>query len=282
MKWPARLFWAGGLWYELGMNRPQTFRIGSVSFLNAKPLVYGLENQAGIELCLDVPSRLLEGLSGGRFDVALLPVIDYQRMEGLCLVKAAGIGCDGPTLTVRIFSTRPVKEIRTLACDTDSHTSVALARIILAEKFGITPKFVDLLREDPAPVDAMLLIGDKVVCQEPAGFDHQVDLGAAWKELTGLPFVFAVWTARKGADLGSLPARLEQAKREGLAHVDEIISRYGVPRGWPAGLALQYLKVYLQFDIGEPHLQAIRRFYELAAKHALIASPPRQVEIYPG
>src|SRR6266404_8596497 len=118
----------------MDINSGMIFRIGSVSYLNAKPLIYGLEREKGIQVELEVPSRLLGGLRQGRFDVALLPVIDYQRCDGLCLVPSGGIGCDGPTLTVRIFSRRPIEKIKTLACDTDSHTSVALARIVLAEE----------------------------------------------------------------------------------------------------------------------------------------------------
>src|SRR5256885_451163 len=121
-------------------------RIGSVSFLNAKPLIYGLDRDASIKLSLDVPSRLLDGLLDERYDVALLPVIDQQRMPGLRLLTAGGIGCDGPTLTVRIFSPVPVERIQTLACDTDSHTSVALARIILAERFSLRPEFIEVDR----------------------------------------------------------------------------------------------------------------------------------------
>lgn len=260
----------------------RSLRIGSVSYLNAKPLIYGLDEADGIDLQLDVPSRLLGGLRDARFDVALLPVIDYQRLAGLCLVPSGGIGCEGSTLTVRIFSTKPVEQIRALACDTDSHTSVALARVILAERYGLHPEFLDLLRDDDSHADAKLLIGDKVVCEEPVGFDHQIDLGEAWKELTGLPFVFAVWTARKGVDLGDLPERLEAAKRDGLAHVRELVSRHGVPRGWPEGLALQYLTIYLKFDIAQPQLQAIRLFHELAAKQGIIPSPPRELELYRG
>src|SRR2546423_1541037 len=104
----------------------KTLRIGSVSFLNAKPLIYGLEEAPDLDLKLEVPSRLLAGLRDGRFDIALLPVIDYQHLENLCLVPSGGIGCDGSTLTVRIFSKKPIEQIQTLACDTDSHTSVAL------------------------------------------------------------------------------------------------------------------------------------------------------------
>src|SRR5213596_2038238 len=183
----------------------QIIRIGSVSYLNAKPLIYGLEDQDDLSLILDVPSKLLPGLREKRFDIALLPVIDYQRLENLNIVPSGGIGCDGPTLTVRIFSRVPIERIKTLACDTDSHTSVALARIILAEQFAIHPQLVDLLKDDDRPAEARLLIGDKVVCEEPPGFEHQLDLGSAWKNLSGLPFVFAVWTARAGIDLRDLP-----------------------------------------------------------------------------
>ena len=261
---------------------PHTLRLASVSFLNAKPLIWGLEDAADVDLRLDVPSGLLRGLERDDYDVALLPVIDYQRMPGLCIVPAGGIGCDGGTLTVRIFSKKPVREIRTLACDTDSHTSVALARILFAELYQTNPAFIDWSRQSPddRPADARLLIGDKVVCEEPAGFEHQIDLGAAWKELTGLPFVFAVWTARKGIDLRDLPQRLNRAKLDGLANVKQIIKRHAAPKGWPAGLALQYLTVYLKFDIGPGQLEAISRFHELAARHGVITSPLRYVELY--
>lgn len=264
-------------------------RVGCVSFLNAKPLIYGLDLLDGLDVALDVPSRLLDGLIAGRFDVALLPVIDYQRMEGLRLLTAGGIGCDGPTLTVRVFSATGVGQIHTLACDTDSHTSVALARIVLAERFGIQPKIIDFdFRSDnvsdtrdkgPLPGVARLLIGDKVVCQEPRGFTHQIDLGEAWKELTGLPFVFAAWMARAGVDLGALPIELEDAKRAGLGHVDQIIARHALPRGWPPDIARRYLTEYLNFDIGPRQLQAIRLFHDLAHRHGVIDEPPRELDV---
>jgi chorismate dehydratase len=258
-----------------------SLRVGSVSFLNAKPLIHGLESSDDIDLSLAVPSRLLSGLRQGDLDIALLPVIDYQRMAGLCIVPSGGIGCDGETLTVRIFSKCPLTQIKTLACDTDSHTSVALARVIFAEQYGLRPQFVDWAREEDQPCDAKLLIGDKVVCEEPAGFEHQIDLGSAWKQMTGLPFVFAVWTARSGVDLRDLPQRLEHAKRDGLEHAAEIVKRHAVARGWPAGLALQYLTVYLKFDVGERELLAISRFHELAARHGAIEGVVRPLELYP-
>jgi chorismate dehydratase len=254
-----------------------SLRVASVSYLNSKPLIYGLDRAPGIDLSLEVPARLIDGLQCGKSDVALLPVIDYQRCEGLLIVPSGGIGCDGPTLTVRLFSKRPISETKVLACDPDSHTSVALARIIFAEHFGIQPQFTDLGRSSG---DARLLIGDKVVCEEPKGFDYQLDLGEAWKEMTGMPFVFAVWVARSGIELGDLPEKLIQAKLGGLSHVDELVKQFAVPRGWPAGLARQYMTQYLQYDIDAPQLRAIEHFYQFAAKHRLIPSPAKSLVVH--
>jgi chorismate dehydratase len=258
----------------------QVTRIGSVSFLNAKPLIYGLEDADGLELKLDVPSRLLDGLRNNLFDVALLPVIDYQHMPELRLLTSGGIGCDGHTLTVRIFSPVPIEKITTLACDTDSHTSVALARILLAEVYRIRPEFIPLDRIPENPGIARLLIGDKVVCEEPANLPHQLDLGYAWKQQTGLPFVFAAWMARPDVPLNELAVQLENAKRLGLADVESIIARHAIPRGWPARTARAYLTCYLQFDIGEQHLNAIRLFHRLAHQHGLIPHPPRELDVF--
>jgi chorismate dehydratase len=130
--------------------------------------------------------------------------------------------------------------------------------------------------------EALLLIGDKVVCEEPAGFEHQLDLGQAWKELTGLPFVFAVWMARDGVELGELPVRLEEARREGLRHVEEIIAEHAIPRGWPAEVARRYLTSYLKYDVGPRQLHAIREFHRLAAKHGAIEGELAELRLYSG
>lgn len=265
---------------NVGRPTDRKLRVGSVSFLNAKPLIYGLEHAQDIELTLDVPARLLDGLADERFDVALLPVIDYQRLPNLRLLTSGGIGCDGETLTVRVFSPVPIERIQSLACDTDSHTSIALARIVLAKLHGIRPRFVDLTAGVITSDTALLLIGDKVVCEEPHGLPHQLDLGEAWKRLTGLPFVFAAWTARDGVDLRDLPEQLEQAKRDGLAHLDEIVKKYAVPRGWPAGVAHRYLAEHLKFDIGAEHIRAIRLFHRYASEEGLLDHAPRPIEPY--
>lgn len=252
---------------------PRKLSIGCVSYLNARPLIWGLSEQPDVVLSLDVPSKLLAGLREGRFDVALLPVIDYQRMEGLTVIPAGGIGCDGPTLTVRVFSHVPPEQITVLACDPDSHTSVALARVILKELYKVTPEFIRLTDISNRAGEARLLIGDKVVCDEPLGFAHQLDLGGAWKELTGLPFVFAVWVARAGVDHSATARLLRDARERGMSQLDTIIRQQAIPRGWPAGLALQYLSVYLKYEVGPRQLEAIRLFHEKAAAMGVITPP---------
>lgn len=247
-------------------------RVASVSFLNARPLIHGLEDVPDVDLTLDVPARLLDGLRAGRTDVALLPVIDFQRLDGLTIIPVGAIGSDGPTHTVRIFSRVPIDQIRSLACDTDSHTSVALARIILARRYGLHPEFCDLTRATDDAAQARLLIGDKVVCAEPVGFDHQLDLGGEWKALTGLPFVFAAWMARQGVDGARVARHLERARRAGLADVDRIVREHAVPRGWPEALARDYLTRIMRYEIGDTELDAIRRFHRLAVEEGAITS----------
>jgi chorismate dehydratase len=258
----------------------RVWHVGSVSFLNAKPLIFGLDRDPRIALHLAVPSRLLEGLQSGRYDVALLPVIDYQRLEGLKVIPAGGIGCDGPTLTVRIFSRSPLDQTATLLCDTDSHTSVALARVILAERYGRRPRFVDLSSDLAAdPSLPRLLIGDKVITDEPPDCPHQIDLGEAWKDLTGLPFVFAAWMGRADADLGELPDLLAIARVRGLAAIEQIVAKYAPIHRWPLPTAHRYLESYLRFEINELQLQAIRRFHQLAAKHGVFGHEPWELRV---
>ena len=245
-------------------------RVASVAFVNAKPLIHGLADAPGVALELDVPSGLLDRLRGGA-EAALLPTIDLQRLDDAEIVPAGGIGCDGATLTVRLFSREPFDRITTLACDPDSHTSVALARVVLARRYGVRPELTDLRRA--APDGPRLLIGDKVVCEEPAGFAHQLDLGAAWKDLTGLPFVFAVWTTRRGTDLGDLPRRLVECRERGTrpGALAEIVRDHALPRGWPAGVAMRYFTEHLRFAVGPREVNAIRLFHRMAAEEGAIA-----------
>ncbi len=181
-------------------SRP--IRLGVVSFVNTLPLIEGLERLRDVELRYSVPSLLIDQLTAGEIDMGLCSSIDYQRSAvPLVLVPVGLLGCDGPTLTVRLYSTRPLDRLRWVYCDTDSHTSIVLMQVLLKELHGIEPELIDYdAREHVAenrPIEcpeAMLLIGDKVVTDSPLAvrYPHQLDLGAAWAQLTGMPFVFAV------------------------------------------------------------------------------------------
>jgi chorismate dehydratase len=253
-------------------------RIGSVSYLNSKPLIEGLDAREDVSLQLAVPARLLELLEKDVCDVALLPVIDYQRRGDLVMVPAGCIGADGAVLTVQVFGRVPMAEVTTLALDRESHTSNALARIILGELYQRQVRIV----EDVADADARVVIGDKVVTAPPP-LPYQVDLGEKWKELTGLPFVFAAWMGRRDLVRPGLAAVLRQALQDGRAHLDEIVARYATPHGWPPYLARHYLGSIVHFDLdlgmGSPQRRAVEHFHELAAKHGLIPAPPRALEV---
>lgn len=261
------------------MNPTRPIRLASVGFVNSRPLIDGLDRDERFKLTMAVPSKLLGLLQNGLADVALLPTIDYHAIPGLRIVPSGGIGCFGPTLTVRLFSHVPADRVTRVACDADSHTSVALAKILFAKLYKTLPEFVEMKAANASPGEAKLLIGDKVICEEPLGFEHQIDLGEAWKQLTGLPFVFAIWCAMPDVELGDLPAELARARQRGLSNAQKIVEKYAVPRGWPAGIALQYLTVYLQYEIGAVQLEAIRTFHNYAAELGLLTGPKRPLEI---
>ncbi len=174
-------------------------RLGTVCYLNARPLVASLEPRDDVELIFDVPARLGGLLDAGRVDAALVPLADLIRNAGRWrVVSDACIASEAETLTVRVLARKPPHAIRTLAVDADSHTSVLLARLLWRRVFGQDLKLdvIDVAAADLESLEAVLLIGDKVVDPRRASFAYEVDLGGAWRQHTGLPFVFAVWAVR--------------------------------------------------------------------------------------
>ena len=243
----------------------KTWRIGCVSYLNARPLVWQLARRHGVEMLYDVPANLLGHLQRRNVEVALLPIIDYQCGEDLVIVPGTCIGADGPVHTVRLFSQVPIKKIRRMYADVESHTSVVLCQLVLKNVYGISPEVV---AAEDAPADAKLLIGDKVVCQVPGHHPHQLDLAEAWKQWTGLPFVFAAWMARADTHLDGLPKLLRETLDEGMQNIEAMVAGDALPRGWPADVARDYLTRLLKFPLdlaaGSPQRQAIELFHNLA------------------
>src|SRR5215212_3916732 len=144
-------------------------RIGAVNYLNSKPLVYGLEALApGVRVTYDLPSRLADSLVAGRLDVALVPSVEFFRTPGSVIVSDACVACRGPVLSVKLHFRVPPADVRRVALDEGSRTSAALTRIILAELFGIQPKWEPLpigCGIDTTDADAVLLIGDRAISE---------------------------------------------------------------------------------------------------------------------
>ena len=263
------------------MSAPRRVRLGAVSYLNARPLTYGLNQDDLFELGYGVPSACADDLAAGRIDVGLIPAVEYvRRGPALRIVPGLAIGSDGQVLTVRLFYRGRLDRVRRVAADTSSRTSVVLLRILLRERYGLDPEIA------PAPpdldamlhgADAALLIGDPVLPlagTEDAAGRSSLDLGREWHELTGRPCVFAFWAGREKAVGAEHVARLQQARREGVAHMAEIAAGFQMERAGSAELYEGYLRDHIRYDLGPPQVAGLTEFYRLAHGHGLIESIP--------
>jgi chorismate dehydratase len=256
-------------------NRPK-LRVGAVNYLNTKPLIYGLERFAPqAEVVLDFPSRLADELAAGRLDVALIPSIEFFHDPSYTIVSNACIACRGPVLSVKLFSRVPIESIRTLALDAGSRTSVALTRILLAERHGVRPEVKPLPLGDSladTQADAVLLIGDRAMHSPGGRFEVVWDLGDQWCRWAELPFVFAMWVARAGTELGGLEAALCEARDAGLAHLEDIAEREAAPLGLTRPQCVSYLRDNLYFYLGAREQRGLELFYNKAAQLGLAPS----------
>ncbi|MGB0716282.1 MAG: menaquinone biosynthetic enzyme MqnA/MqnD family protein [Phycisphaerae bacterium] len=259
-----------------GIDRP--WRLGVVSYLNSRPLIEGLEHQSDVEICFDVPARLPAKLDSGEVDIALVPVVDIMSPgRHWNIVSDACIGCNGETLTVRVFSRVPAADVRVLHVDGDSHTSVMLATLIWREAFGTQLEIRPFLGTEMVDeCEAVLLIGDKVVNHGLIDYEIETDLGSAWKSLTSLPFVFAAWAAPHDLDVRDMPERLSQARNAGVAVAEMIAEDYGPGLGFPTRVAVRYLTQRLKFVLGRQQREGMARFLDLAKQHAMV---PRNQEL---
>jgi chorismate dehydratase len=268
-------------------------RIGAVSYLNTRPLVYDLGRLAPQhELVFDLPSRLADRLAAGELDLALIPSIEYFQHPDYQIVSDACIGCRGPVRSVKLLSRVPLESIRTLALDEGSRTSVALVRILLQERFGLSPALVPF-PIDAAPesirADALLMIGDRAM-HPPAGeFVAQWDLGDVWCRWSELPFVFAMWVARGAGvspagkrsgvrgqrseeEIAELAGMLSQARDLGVANVEQIAREEHARFGLSYDDCLTYLRDHLHFTLGPREMAGLNLFHEHAARMGL--APP--------
>lgn len=264
------------------MNQP--VRLGAVAYLNAQPLVHGLG--PGVSVRFDVPSVCATLLARGEIDLGLIPTIAYFDRPGDRIVPGVSIASDGEVASVALFARQPVREIRTIALDTSSRTSVVLTRILCARRFEIAPTFVPHapdLSAMLAACDAALLIGDpalfadlEAVGSGRMGKIAKIDLGLAWRDLTGLPFVWAVWAGGpEGADPTVVEA-LARARDAGVAQSDAIADAYCAHEPSHQPVARRYLRENMRYGLTGPMLEGLNRFFEEAA---VLDLAPRSREI---
>jgi chorismate dehydratase len=249
-------------------------RLGAVSYLNVEPMIYGLDRDERFSLLREVPSRVAERLHAGEIDLGTIPSIEYAFGD-YAIVPGIAIGSHGPVRSVNLYHQRPVSELRRVALDTSSRTSVALLKVLLRERLGRDPEYVEMapsLEAMLGSADAALMIGDPALYSE--GAVEQLDLGLAWQQSTGLPFVYAFWAGPQGVIDEAGIAALQSALASGRKAVREIAKSYLAHGADHAGMNETYLTEHIQFELGAAELLGLREFYRRAFALGLIPRIP--------
>ena len=242
---------------------PDLSRVGSVPYLNAVPLTCGLEDA----IVLAPPSELAVMLRQGKLDAALVSVTEVLLNDAYDILDGIAIASLGEVKSVLLAHRKPLEDLTEIFCDTASLTSVNLLRVLLAER-GLKPEFKPLPDYASAiKLDYVLLIGDPALDFLRAPHDHEIfDLGAAWLELTSLPFVYAVWALRRGVENSRLRRQLREARDFGLDTLDSIIlSR----TEYDYAFRKDYLGWHIHYHLGTDEKRGLAKFIELLRKHGL-------------
>ena len=250
------------------MSVQDIVRLGAVDYLNVRPLVHGLESRKDlVSLRFDPPSVCARLLDAGEIDLGMVPSITYLNRPGDCIVPGVCIGSDGAVDSVALFLRRPLREIKSLAVDTSSRTSVALTRILCARRFGISPNLVPHSPDLPAMLaqaDGALVIGDPALYADHRALGvEKIDLGLEWTAMTGLPFVWAFWSGRADAVAPEVVAALQGAAQTGMSHLDEIADAYSNDAARRA-INRRYLRGNLRFSFDTRAVEGLRAYYREA------------------
>jgi chorismate dehydratase len=273
-------------------------RIGAVEYLNARPLVFNLERDPRFEVRFDLPSRCAELLHAGDTDLGLIPSIEYLRGPGgpgsYRIVPGLAIASRGPVASVALYTTRDMRDVRSIALDTSSRTSVALTRVMCARVFGIAPQLESRgpdLADMLGRCDAALIIGDRALFtdggryavndrperpDEGAGSHfvdvEKIDLGQLWLETTGLPFVYAFWAGRPDAVGPAEVLALQQTRDAACAAPGAVAAAYYPDDPAKRAIAEEYLRVNIKYHLGPDERAGLERFYQYAAEAGVVPS----------
>ena len=259
-------------------------RIGAVGFLNARPLAYGLDRDPRVSLRLDLPSVCARLLHAGEIDLGLVPVIEMLRGPvNYDLVPGLAIACDGAVNSVALFTRVPVAQVRRLALDVSSRSSVGLVRVLCRHHWGIEPEFVDASPDLASMLelaDAALMIGDPALEAPWQSLGAtKIDLGDAWQTFSGLPFVFAAWVARPGVVTPEVIDLLHAASRAGKAAIPAIAAAEAAGDSVRASRLEGYLRQNIRYDLGEPALRGLSRYLALAMEDGLAPARPEVLDV---
>ena len=280
-------------------------RISIVEYLNTAPLVWGFAEgplEGKYELSFTVPSQCAEALRRGDVDVAIIPSIEYQRMENVVVLPGMAVAAKGEVRSILVVSKRPIDMAKRIALDSSSRSSAALVKLLAAGYWGIKPEYVEAA-PDPSEMlkeaDAALIIGDPALrvalkmealaaklpgggscCQgDPEdmpvpGFEtvFVYDVAYQWREMTGKPCVLAIWAGRRDAITPEVVADFQESKRYGMEHIREISEAASVKLDLPAKALERYLVNNIDFNLDAENLEGLRLYYEKSVVAGLIPS----------
>ncbi len=247
---------------EFGLEQSLgNFRVGSVKALNAVPLTRGIEDQ----VIYAQPSKLAEMLRRDELDAALVSIVEPLLNDRYDILDGIAVASLGEVKSVFLAHRQPLEQAKVIFCDPASLTSVTLLKVLLAER-GLKPEFKPLENYGAAKdKDFVLLIGDAALDFALSPHEHEIfDLGAEWFELTKLPFVYAVWSLRRGVANRELRRQLQEAKDFGMDTLDHIISSR---TEYTEEFRKDYLGWHIHFHLGADEKRGIARFIELLRKH---------------
>ncbi len=258
-------------------------RIGVVAYINSRPLARGLErwkDDGRFVLVYLSPAKLADELAAGRLDVGLLPSVELLRIPDLSVVPGLAIAATREVRSVLLVSKVPIREIRRVALDRNSRTSAALVKIVLAERYGIAPETSPAapeLERMLETADAALVIGDPALRIDRSRY-VVLDLAGEWFELTGLPFVFAVWAVRKDVDAAAIADLLRSSFELGRREMSEIIAETARESGLQAAVVGDYFERNLRFEMTDAERDGLSAFLRRAASSSASGPELSRVE----
>ena len=230
------------------------------------------------DLDFQVPAMCADRLASGAADIGIVPTFELTKQD-LAILPGTGIACQGPVRSILLVSKRPAGEIRTVAADSSSRTSVQLARVILERRFGARPtqtSHAPDLEAMLSTADAALVIGDPALRIDPGALPYHVyDLGREWVEMTGLPMVFAVWAGRAAVVTPEVVGAFRESYLYGAAHMDDIVAAESGRLGFAPEFVRDYLTQCVVHALGPREYQGMNLFLKYAKEAAAAPAPGR-------